>query len=59
MAEHLIEHGGSRPWWRRPALWAIALAAVLGLTAFAVIEQLNQPAAIPYGVLRSSHIRWV
>jgi ATP-dependent Zn protease len=49
MTETAAQHGGFRAWWRRPALWAIALIAVLGLIAFAVVEQTNQPAAISYG----------
>lgn len=50
MTETAIKHGGLRPWWRRPMLWAIALAAVLGLIVLAVVEQINRPAAISYGI---------
>jgi ATP-dependent Zn protease len=44
---HAMEHC-DRPWWKRPPVWFIAIAAGL-LLAVAVMEQTGKRAATPYG----------
>ena len=43
---HAMEHC-HRPWWKRPPVWFIAIAAA-ALLSWAVVEQTGQPAAMPY-----------
>ena len=43
---HAMEHW-HRPWWKRPPVWFIAIAAA-ALLSWAVVEQSGQPSAMPY-----------
>ena len=43
---HAMEHC-HRPWWKRPPVWFIAIAAAV-LLAVLAIEQTDQPALTPY-----------
>ena len=43
---HAMKHC-DRPWWKRPPVWFIAIAAV-ALLSVAVVEQTDKPAAMPY-----------
>lgn len=43
---HAMEHC-HRPWWKRPPVWFIAIAAAV-LLGVAVVRQTEQPAATPY-----------
>lgn len=45
---HAMEHC-QRPWWKRPPVWFIAIAAVL-LLSVVVVEQTDKPAAMPYSI---------
>ena len=47
---HAMEHC-QRPWWKRPPVWFIATAVVLGLLigVGAEIESTGKSAAMPYG----------
>jgi len=38
-----------RPWWKRPPLWFIVIAAVLALVVGVVIEESGKRAPTPYG----------
>lgn len=43
---HAMQHC-DRPWWKRPPVWFVAIAAAV-LLGVAVIEQTGKPAPIPY-----------
>jgi ATP-dependent Zn protease len=44
----VVQHHCTRPWWLRPPVWFIGVAAVL-LAIFAITEIAGRPAATPYG----------
>ena len=43
-----VQHHCTRPWWRRPPVWLVGIAAMT-LAIFTVIEMADRPAATPYG----------
>lgn len=46
---HSMEHC-DRPWWKRPPVWFIAIAAALALIAVVYMEESGKRAPIPYGI---------
>ncbi len=44
----VVQHHCTRPWWLRPPVWFIGIAAAL-LAVFAMTEIAGRPAAAPYG----------
>jgi ATP-dependent Zn protease len=44
----VLEHC-ERPWWKRPLVWFIGIAAVLALVVGISIEETNKRAPMPYG----------
>ena len=39
-----------RPWWKRPPLWFIVIAAVLTLLIVIVTEKAGKPVSTPYSI---------